>query len=131
MAIGARSQSARTFIEKHLDKFGKDSTLNLDDLVKKGLEALRETLPQEQELTTKNISIGVVGENQPFKMYDNEEVKVFLDLLDYTKKPTRSSGNAAAAASASATDNTTADAAAAAPADNNNEVQGGDDNMQE
>ena len=129
MAIGARSQSARTFIEKHLDKFGKDSTLNIDDLVKKGLEALRETLPQEQELTTKNISIGVVGENQPFKMYDNEEVKVFLDLLDYTKKPTRSSGNAAAA-SASTTDNTTADAAAAAPADNN-EVQGGDDNMQE
>lgn len=126
MAIGARSQSARTFIEKHLDKFGKDSELNIDDLVKKGLEALRETLPQEQELTTKNISIGVVGENQPFKIYDNEEVKVFLELLDYTKKPSRSSGTAA---SASATNNTTTDAAAA-PADNN-EVHGGDDNMQE
>lgn len=133
MAIGARSQSARTFIEKHLEKFGKDSTLNLDDLVKKGLEALRETLPQEQELTTKNISVGVVGENQPFKIYDNEEVKRFLDLLEYTKKPSRSSGNAAnnatatASASATATDNTTA----AAPADENNEVQGNDDNMQE
>merc|ERR1711990_804808 len=101
---------ARTFIEKHLEKFGKDSDLNLDDLVKKGLEALRETLPQEQELTTKNISVGVVGENQPFKIYDNEEVKRFLDLLEYTKKPSRSSGNAAnnASASASATDNTTA-----------------------
>merc|ERR1711887_308561 len=50
MAIGARSQSARTYIEKNLDQFGKTSELGMDDLVKRGLEALRETLPSEQEL---------------------------------------------------------------------------------
>lgn len=50
MAIGARSQSARTYFEKHLNEFANSS---LDELIKHVLRALRDTLPSEIELTTK------------------------------------------------------------------------------
>ena len=99
MAIGARSQSARTYIEKNLDQFGKTSELGKDDLVKRGLEALRETLPSEQELNEKNVSIGIVGEDHPFQVYDNEDVKKWLDMLDSLKKASRSTATASASAS--------------------------------
>jgi len=89
MAIGARSQSARTFIERNLDSFGDNSKLGVNDLVKKGLEALRETLPSEQELSEKNVSVAVVGTDREFKVFDGEEVKPFLDLLDSLKKQPR------------------------------------------
>ena len=54
MAIGARSQSARTYLEKNLDKFA-DS--NQDELIKHCMRALRDTLPNEVELTVKVSSI--------------------------------------------------------------------------
>ena len=47
MAIGARSQSARTYLEKFLDQF---HGCELEELVKHGLRALRDTLPNEVEL---------------------------------------------------------------------------------
>jgi 20S proteasome subunit alpha 6 len=50
MSIGARSQSARTYLEKHLNEF---PTCNLDELIKHALRALRDTLPNEIELSTK------------------------------------------------------------------------------
>ena len=50
MAIGARSQSARTYLEKNLDQFA-DS--NQDELIKHCMRALRDTLPNEVELTIK------------------------------------------------------------------------------
>ena len=49
MAIGARSQSARTYLEKHLDEFDCD----LEPLVAHGLRALRDTLPNEVDLSNK------------------------------------------------------------------------------
>lgn len=50
MAIGARSQSARTYLEKHLTEFPNNT---LDELIKHALRALRDTLPNEIELTTR------------------------------------------------------------------------------
>ena len=44
MAIGARSQAARTYLEKYLDDL---RTCELEELVKHGLRALRDTLPNE------------------------------------------------------------------------------------
>ena len=58
MAIGARSQAARTYLEKFLEDF---KTCELEELVKHGLRALRDTLPNEVDLTNKNVSIAVVG----------------------------------------------------------------------
>ena len=50
MAIGARSQSARTYLEKHFDEF---LDCDLEPLVAHGLRALRDTLPNEVDLSNK------------------------------------------------------------------------------
>ena len=55
MAIGARSQSARTYLEKCLDTFGD---CELEPLVAHGLRALRDTLPNEVDLTNKVSCLG-------------------------------------------------------------------------
>jgi 20S proteasome subunit alpha 6 len=64
MAIGARSQSARTYLEKHLNEFLECS---VEDLVRHGLRALRDTLPNEVELTSKVICLNFVSNFE--KMY--------------------------------------------------------------
>ena len=58
MAIGARSQSARTYLEKHLTEF---DDVSVDQLVAHALRALRDTLPAEMELTNKVNITGVIG----------------------------------------------------------------------
>ncbi|BFZ09667.1 hypothetical protein BsWGS_12706 [Bradybaena similaris] len=78
MAIGARSQSARTYLEKSLDVF---SDCSLDELVKHGLRALRDTLPQEVDLTSKNCSIGIAAKDTKFAILDDDEVSPYLALI--------------------------------------------------
>lgn len=83
------------------------SSGNLNDLVQHGLRALRETLPAEQDLTTKvrspkaplsvsqsiyacsepetpfqNVSIGIVGKEMEFTIYDDDDVAPFLVGLE-------------------------------------------------
>lgn len=79
MAIGARSQSARTYLEKHLDEF---LSCSLNDLVKHGLRALRDTLPNETELSIKNVSIGFVGKELEFKILNDEETGAYLAMIE-------------------------------------------------
>merc|ERR1719479_185880 len=78
MAIGARSQSARTYLEKHLDEF-LDCDLEL--LVAHGLRALRDTLPNEVDLSNKNVSIAVVGKDTDFTIYEDAKVDRYLELI--------------------------------------------------
>lgn len=87
MAIGSRSQSARTYLEKHLAEF---LTSDLDELVKHGLRALRDTLPTEVELSTKNVSIAIVGKGTDFTILDEEATSVYLSQIEDDKrgKPT-------------------------------------------
>ena len=75
MAIGARSQAARTYLEKFLNDLKE---CDLDELVKHGLRALRDTLPNEVDLTNKNVSIAVVGKDTPFTIHDDANVDPFL-----------------------------------------------------
>lgn len=58
MSIGARSQSAKTYLEHHLADF---EDCDLPTLIKHGLHALRDTLQQDKELTPLNVSLGIVG----------------------------------------------------------------------
>ncbi|GAA5988237.1 hypothetical protein JCM11641_002096 [Rhodosporidiobolus odoratus] len=58
MSIGARSQSAKTYLEAHFEEF---ADCDLPTLIKHGLHALRDTLQQDKELTIHNTSIGIVG----------------------------------------------------------------------
>lgn len=79
MAVGARSQSARTYLEKHLTVLPECS---LEELVKHGLLALRDTLPNEVELTTKNCSIAIVGKGMSFTIYEDEAVNPYLRTIE-------------------------------------------------
>lgn len=62
-AIGARSQSARTWLENHVDEFEE---LDLENLIMMGLKALRETIPQADTL----LSFGPTG-NQSDRQQSN------------------------------------------------------------
>uniref|UniRef100_A0A0N5AHC3 Proteasome subunit alpha type n=1 Tax=Syphacia muris TaxID=451379 RepID=A0A0N5AHC3_9BILA len=82
-SIGARSQSARTFLERHLDEF---TNATVEQLIGFALMALRDTLPAEDNLSRKNTTIAVVGKNMPFKVMDDENVQPFLDRIDETPR---------------------------------------------
>ena len=92
-AIGARSQMARTYLERNADAFADCAR---DELVRHGLRALKETLVQDRELTVENTSVGVVGlggsasrsgstiKGAPlefFKVYDGAEVKDWINSV--------------------------------------------------
>ncbi|KAI3380136.1 hypothetical protein SNEBB_008681 [Seison nebaliae] len=79
MAIGARSQSARTYLEKHLEELPNSS---LDELIQHGLMALRETLPNEINLNTKNTSLSVVGKDVNFTVYDESKMDPYLKKIE-------------------------------------------------
>jgi 20S proteasome subunit alpha 6 len=95
-AIGARSQMARTYLERNLGEFADSSR---EELINHGLKALRETLSQDKELTVDNTTVGVVGlvpkettsasssavkntKLENFKLYDGQDVAALLEALD-------------------------------------------------
>lgn len=57
-SIGARSQSAKTYLEQNYEAFEDAS---LEELVRHGLNALADTLQQDKNLTMRNTSIGIIG----------------------------------------------------------------------
>jgi len=94
MAIGARSQSARTYLERHLDEF---KSSNLNELVRHGLLALRECLPNDTELSQKNLSVAVVGKDIPFTIYDDADVDTYLKMLSDAERKGRGGGSSSQA----------------------------------
>jgi 20S proteasome subunit alpha 6 len=78
-AIGARSQAARTYLERNVEKLAES---NLEALIIHGLNALRDTLAQDKELTLKNTSVAIVGKDTPFKIIEEEDIIPWLDRLD-------------------------------------------------
>jgi 20S proteasome alpha/beta subunit len=48
-----------------------------DDLIKHGIKALRASA-QEEELTTNNVSVGVVAVNEKFRLLNQNELSQFL-----------------------------------------------------
>jgi len=85
-AIGARSQMARTYLERHLDEF---ADCDREGLIKHGLLALKESLAQDKELTVDNTSVGVIGVAPPearkkvesFKLYDGQDTAPLLETV--------------------------------------------------
>ncbi|KAK2811751.1 hypothetical protein FQN50_001789 [Emmonsiellopsis sp. PD_5] len=84
-AIGARSQMARTYLERHLDMFPE---CGRDALIDHGLKALKESLSQDKELTIDNTTVGVVGmpaagvKVEAFKLYEGHDVASFLEAAN-------------------------------------------------
>ncbi len=90
-AIGARSQMARTYLERNLEQFAES---NRDGLIKHALRALKESLSQDKELTVENASVGVIGVAQDgrrkiesFKLYDGPEIAPLLEAALETTEP--------------------------------------------
>ncbi|CCE80051.1 Piso0_003148 [Millerozyma farinosa CBS 7064] len=79
-AIGARSQAARTYLERSLESVRDSETV--EQLILHGLNALRDTLAQDVELTFKNTSVSVVGKDTSFTIYEDENMQQWLDKLD-------------------------------------------------
>jgi len=85
MSIGARSQSAKTYLEKTFASFENAS---LQELINHGLTALKDTLGSQstEELSIKNCSVAFVGENQPFHLLDPSELSEHLKAIEKDKK---------------------------------------------
>ncbi|KAF8639709.1 hypothetical protein AX17_000971 [Amanita inopinata Kibby_2008] len=88
MSIGARSQSAKTYLEKHYESF---ETCSLEELITHGLHALRETLQQDKELNVNNTSIGILGsasvheksvpKGGSFRILEGDSIEPFLKSM--------------------------------------------------
>jgi len=64
-------------------KFETFESASLDDLIKHGLTAIRETLGTTTEtLTNKNVSVGIVGENQPFEILEGSSIQPYLQGME-------------------------------------------------
>jgi len=93
-SIGARSQSARTYLEKHFQSFENASR---DELIKHGLRALRECLTEKKnekdkepdKLDEENCIVGIVGEDERFTILSSDQLRAYLDSLD---EPTGGAG---------------------------------------
>ena len=75
IAIGARSQAAKTYLERTYESFPE---MDLDDLVRHALLALKETCPTDVELTAANATVAYVGEGKDFTMLDGEAVAPYI-----------------------------------------------------
>jgi len=98
MAIGARSQAGRTYLEKHFESF---ESLGLDELIGHALLALRETVGSSGELTSSNVAVGYVSQDTPFTILEDDAVAAHVDAV---KKPEEGAPAAAAAGDAPAAD---------------------------
>ncbi|KAL7439088.1 hypothetical protein ACHAXH_005357 [Discostella pseudostelligera] len=78
-AIGARSQSGRTYLEKHYESF---PTCSKDDLIMHALRALVGCVAGDGELTKENGSVAVVGKDEKFTLIEGDELQPYLDRLE-------------------------------------------------
>ncbi|KAI9297518.1 hypothetical protein K502DRAFT_336929 [Neoconidiobolus thromboides FSU 785] len=93
MSIGARSQSAKTYLEKYLDTY---PTASDDELIKHALQALQATLPNDVTLSSKNVSIALVGQTEDVVILEDDQTVPYLDSLELpvTEQNTENNDNA-------------------------------------
>lgn len=91
---------------------------SLDELVRHGLLALRDTLQQDKELTIQNTSLGIVGKDKDFHIIEDEALQRYLDLLGDETRSRRGGASGRSAAESIA--------AESSREDNNTEIDRGD-----
>lgn len=86
MAIGSRSQGAKTYLERTYETY-KD--LSLDELAKHAVLALRETVSssKDTELSSENTAVAIVGKGTDFTIYEDDDVKPYLAMIDEDEAP--------------------------------------------
>lgn len=86
-AIGARSQTSKTYLEKHFESF---EDLELEALIQHALIALKGAA--QDKLTSRNVSVGFVGRNQAFRTLDDDDVKPYVDKVPDNEGPSQGTG---------------------------------------
>lgn len=89
MAIGSRSQTSRTYLEKEFETF---ADAPLDALIKHGLRALGTSLAGDAELDAKSASIAVVGEGHTFQLIEDAALQPYLDAIELEQGPAAGAG---------------------------------------
>lgn len=79
MAIGSRSQTSKTYLEKEYNTFAQSSK---DDLIKYALKALAASLSNDTELDVKSASVAIVGKDQSFEILNDTKLQFYLDRLE-------------------------------------------------
>lgn len=98
-ALGARAQTAKTYLEKNFATFSEASQ---EELIKHALVALRGTL-QSGELNENNVSIGVVGPSMTFKILGSDEVKSYTAAVEAEHKDDKKSEDESSSSEEAAT----------------------------
>ncbi|XP_022220187.2 proteasome subunit alpha type-1 [Drosophila obscura] len=83
MAIGSRSQTARTYLERNLDSF---ENCSMDDLICHGIQAIRGALGHAENPAL-TINVAIVGANLPFKTFGEEENHKYLEMAKLMGSP--------------------------------------------
>jgi len=78
MAIGSRSQTSRTYLEKEYTGF---NNCTLDELIKHAVKALSVSLSNDTELDSKTASVAIVGIDQPFHIIEGTAIQKYLDEI--------------------------------------------------
>lgn len=84
MAIGGRSTSAKTYLEKHFETF---PTASEAELVQHAVEALNKTMASDQSLSTKNCTVAVVSTTSNYKEVSADDLQKCLDKLEKKEEP--------------------------------------------
>jgi 20S proteasome subunit alpha 6 len=77
-SIGARCQSAKTYLENNFQDF---EGAGLEELIRHGLKAIRKSTPNEIELTGDNVSVSVVAYDHPFEIMTEDSLRPYLDEI--------------------------------------------------
>jgi len=75
-AIGARSQSAKTYLEKHIDGFAGQS---LRELVLHAVRSLKGA--SQEKLSQDNVQVAYVGKDTVFTTLEDDAVREYIDII--------------------------------------------------
>ncbi|OMJ79155.1 hypothetical protein SteCoe_20902 [Stentor coeruleus] len=78
VAIGARCQSAKTYLEKNYETF---SNLSKDELIIHAVKAVKSSAQSDVELNGRSVSVAIVGRDTPFKFLTSDEIEATLSQL--------------------------------------------------
>mmetsp|Transcript_1927 Transcript_1927/g.5715 ORF Transcript_1927/g.5715 Transcript_1927/m.5715 type:complete len:262 (-) Transcript_1927:35-820(-) len=82
VAIGARAQSAKTYLEKHSESF---KTTPVEDLCKHALQALAGCVAGEKELDAASASLAVISADGTSRIIEDGAVQKYLDTVEVDK----------------------------------------------
>merc|ERR1711920_113874 len=102
MAIGGKSTSAKTYLEKNFEEF---ANADAEALIQHAVEAMNKTTASDQTLTVKNTAVAVISINEKYKEVSGDDLQKFIDKLEKKEEepdacmgdPASSGGDGAAA----------------------------------